>query len=114
MKIFPSRRTQHIKAALTDNEYFNDLEKREAYIKGITEAIESPFGAVLLNALGNMEAAAIENLVNKKNESDSRAEIKLARLTRATLMSYVSEEETLAEAINQYNEMENGEYDDQV
>jgi len=113
MRIFASRSAKkHIKSALNDNDYFNDLEQRDSYIRSITEGMESPFGAVLLNALDVIESTATENLIARSNEADSRAEIKLARFVRATLMSYVSEQEALSNAINQYNEMEKGEFDD--
>jgi len=115
MRIFPERNAgRHIKSALADNEYMADMEKRGDYIKSITIGMQSPFGAVLLNALDTIENAATENLINRKHEDQSRAEVKLTRFIRATLMSYVNEQEVLDNAIRQYNEMENGEYDDQV
>jgi len=110
MRVFPSRKAgRHIKESLSDNDYYNDIEKRIEYVKSITQGMESMFGVVMLKALETMEMNATENLIAKRNESDSRAEIKLARFVKATLLGYVSEQESLENAIKQYQEMENGE-----
>jgi len=113
MNIPISRRLKrHIKAVTDDSDYAADLEARQAYLRNITECIESPFGVILIKALEDIESSALAVLY----ESDAsmitnraKAEIKVAKYLKATIMGYVMEQANLDNAIKQYIEMEQGE-----
>jgi hypothetical protein len=113
MKILPSRNLKkQMKMVTDDNEYVNDLKKRGQYLRGIQESMESPFGVILINALESVESNALENLYLAGNDMVARqakAEIKIARYMKSTLMGYVVEQGSFETAIQQYSEMEQGE-----
>ena len=114
----PSRRLQkHIKAVTSENEYFADMEKRDAYLRGITECLESPFGVVLIKALEDIESNAYKKLYTarfKGSIAQAKAEIKTASYVKNVLMGYVYEKEAFENAMRQYQEMEQGENYDTV
>jgi len=112
MRVPPSRRLhKNLIAVTSDNDYIDDLEKRASYLTGITEAMESPFGVILIRALENLEATALEDLyksMTKLGTNQAKAEVKTARYIKAVLMGYVYEKEAFNNSLNQYIEMEQG------
>jgi len=114
MSLIPQQRRlkKHLKVVTSDNEYLNDLQKRDAYLTSIKDCMESPFGVILINALEAIEGSALESLYQTNSDKEtmqSKAEIKTARLLKATLMGYVYEQEVFKNALKQYAEMEQGE-----
>jgi len=110
--ILPSSRLRkHIRAVTSDNEYLRDLEKREAYLNGIIQSIESPFGVILIKALEDIEANAYKKLYTARMKgaiAQAKAEIKTASYIKNILMGYIHEKEAFNNAIEQYKEMEEG------
>jgi len=109
------RMKREIKSVFDDNEYLNDLQKRQGYLRNIKECIDSPFGVILIQALEQIERDGYATLYKTwlpHKSRQAKANIKAASLLKNTIMGYSAEKEAFDLAVRQYQEMELGEYNE--
>ncbi|RME11488.1 MAG: hypothetical protein D6816_02035 [Bacteroidetes bacterium] len=104
-----------MKVVTEDNEYLKSLEQRKTYTDSFEQAINSPFGEVLLQAIDNLEKDALERLTKvwrKSSLAQARADVKAARYIKSVLQSMLAEKKSLENEIKSYNDMEEHIYED--
>jgi len=103
---------KNVKAAFEDNDYIDDMQKRGSYLDNITDAINSPFGVLLIKALDDIEAQAFNTLYKtsfKHRVAQAKAEIRVASYMKGVIAGYTAENESFKQAVKTFNEMEYGE-----
>jgi len=102
MKIPVSRRLQKMQKIVTENDYLNNLEERQAYLNSLAMAARSGFGTVLLEGLETLERLATEKLIktnNAKTVAQCKAEIKTARFIKNMISAIFQEKNSIDTAI---------------
>lgn len=106
MRSLPSAQLRKFKKTILDeNDYLENLNLRAQYLESFSEAINSPFGKVLITALDNLERSAYLKLgktMRWRTILQARAEIAVAQYLKTMFIGMLNEKASVDAEIQQY------------